>query len=324
MSLPFDPHALQAGVIIWPLLFGWGAYLLLTAQPIGRPKPDLAEQLRRLDVRERLRMQRERRDVQPIFKSRLLETMLRPVLDDAGRVLRSVLNRLGVGGGKEVERKLQVARPGVEAAQFFGEKLASGLVGFAIFPGMNWMGVHPFGVWPVWMWIMGFALGFVWPNWQLDRRLAARRTTMLMELPVILDMLTITVSAGLAPEQALAQVARQSEGAVADELRQAGREMALGQHSLVEALEAVARRNAMPELTSFVIQVRSALEQGLPLVNTLSAQAEVLRERKRLRIVEAGGKATVRMILPIALFILPVLFVLLLLPAAMQLLQLGR
>ena len=323
IALSIDPSALELRVLLWPMLFGLGAYLLLTAQPIGRPKPDLAERLRRLDVDERIRAELERQDVRPIFASRLLEAMVRPVLDDLGRLLRSVLGRFGLAGGEELERKLRIARPGVEPAQFFGEKVATGLVGLAIFPLMNGLGVHPFGVWPLWLWLVGFAVGFLMPDWELDRRLASRRTLVVMELPILLDMLTIATSAGLALEQALSVVARQSQGAVAQELQHAVREMALGQRSVVEALEAVAVRNAIPEISSFVGQFRAAHEQGIPLVQTLSTQAEALREQKRLRIVEEGGKASVRMVLPVALFILPVLFVVLLVPAAVELMHLG-
>jgi len=323
IALPIDPSALELRVLLWPVLFGLGAYLLLTAQPIGRPKPDLAERLRRLDVDERIRAEIERQDVRPIFASRLLEAMVRPALDDLGRLLRSVLGRFGLAGGEELERKLRIARPGVEPAQFFGEKLATGLVGLGIFPLMNGLGIHPFGVWPLWLWLVGFAIGFLMPDWELDRRLASRRTLVVMELPILLDMLTIATSAGLALEQALSVVARQSQGAVAQELQHAVREMALGQRSVVEVLEAVAVRNAIPEISSFVGQLRAAHEQGIPLVQTLSTQAEALREQKRLRIVEEGGKASVRMVLPVALFILPVLFVVLLVPAAVELMHLG-
>lgn len=323
VALTIDPSALELRVLLWPVLFGLGAYLLFTAQPIGRPKPDLAERLRRLDVDERIRAEIERQDVRPIFASRLLEAMLRPVLDDLGRLLRSVLGRFRLAGGEELERKLRIARPGVEPAQFFGEKVATGLVGLAIFPLMNGLGVHPFGVWPMWLCLVGFAVGFLMPDWELDRRLASRRTLVVMELPILLDMLTIATSAGLALEQALSVVARQSQGAVAQELQHAVREMALGQRSVVEALEAVAARNAIPELSSFVGQLRAAHEQGIPLVQTLSTQAEALREQKRLRIVEEGSKASVRMVLPVALFILPVLFVVLLVPAAVELMHLG-
>lgn len=318
-----DPAAIQVHILIWPLLFGLGAYLLLTAQPIGRPKPDLAERLRRLDVDERIRAEMAMQDVRPIFASRVLEGMLRPVLDDLGGMVRGVLARVGLAGGQELERRLQIIRPGVEPAQFFGEKLASGLVGFAIFPLMNGLGIHPFGVWPVWVWLFGFVAGFLAPDWDLERRMAARRTRMLMELPVLLDMLTIAASAGLALEQALGLVARQSQGAVAQELRHVVRELALGRGSVIEGLDSMAERNGIPELNTFAGQLRAAHEQGIPLVHTLATQAGALREQKRLRIVEEGGKATVRMVLPVAVFILPVLFVVLLLPAALQMIHLG-
>lgn len=322
-TMPFDLSVLDPQVFLWPLLFGLGAYLLLTAQPIGRPKPNLAERLRRLDVEERLRMDLDRRDVRPLFASRLLEAMLRPILDDCGRFLHLAFQRLGLGGGEELARKLQVARPGVEPIQFFGEKVASGAIGLGLFPVMDALGIHPFGVWPFWTWLAGFAFGFLAPDWELERRLSTRRTLVLMELPILLDMLAIAVSAGLALEQALGLVARQSQGIVARELQRVVREMALGQRPVVAALEAMAERNAVPELSSLVGQLRVAHEQGIPLVQTLSTQAEALREQKRLRIMEEGGKASVRMILPVALFILPVLFVVLLVPAAVDLLRLG-
>ena len=98
LVLPIDASALEPRLLMWPLLFGLGAYLLLTAQPIGRPKPDLAERLRRLDVEERIRAEIDGRGTRRIFASALLEGMLRPVLDDLGRVLRSALQRFGVGG----------------------------------------------------------------------------------------------------------------------------------------------------------------------------------------------------------------------------------
>ena len=322
-SLPFDPGPVEPQVVLWPLVFGLGAYLLFTAQPIGRPKLDLAERLRRLDVDERLRMDLGRRRVRPLFASRLLEAMLRPILDDCGRVLHLVFQRLGLGGGEELARKLQIARPGVEPIQFFGEKVASGMIGLGLFPTMDVLGIHPFGAWQFWTWLAGFAVGFVAPDWELERRLSTRRTLVLMELPILLDMLAIAVSAGLALEQSLGLVARQSQGIVARELQRVVREMALGQRPVVPALEAMAERNGVPELSSLVGQLRVAHEQGIPLVQTLSTQAEALREQKRFRIVEEGGKASVRMILPVALFILPVLFVVLLVPAAVELLRLG-
>jgi hypothetical protein len=77
------------------------------------------------------------------------------------------------------------------------------------------------------------------------------------------------------------------------------------------------------ELTSVVDHLRAVHDQGLPLVQSLAAQAEALRDRQRLRIVEEGGKASIRMVLPVALFILPVLFVVVLVPATQQLMNIG-
>lgn len=323
LSLSFNATAIPLQVIIWSLVFGIGAYLVITAQPIGRPKPDLAERLRRLDVDQRIQMQLEHRDEQPIFASRLLEAMLRPIVDDAGRLLQAVLVRLGLMGAEELAKRLAVTRPGVGIAQFLGEKIASGFVGLLVFPLMDAMQIHPFGTWPIWLWAIGGAIGIIAPDWDLDRRLAERRTACVMELPTILDLLTIACSAGLSLEQALTLVAQQSRGGVARELQRTVREMALGQQTLTEALDALGERNGIPDLTQVTTQLRAAYEGGIPLVQSLSTQTEALRERKRLRIIEHGGQATVRMILPVALFILPVLFVVLLLPAAVELLHLA-
>lgn len=320
-----DVRALDGRVILWPLLFGLGSYLILLSQSWLKPKSDLGDALRLLDVDERLRdLDRGVRDARPLFASRVLESMLRPIVDDAGRLLRAVLIRLGLGSGDALERRLRVARPGVEPVQFFGEKVAGGLILAAVFPLLNVLRIHPFGPWPVWVWLVGFGVGYLLPDWDLERRAATRRGLVLMELPTILDMLTLATSAGMALEQAIEEVARHSEGLVARELRLVVRELALGQgRTLDEALVAMADRLGLPELERVIGRMGAAYEQGLPLAQALAAQAQALREQQRLHVVEEGGKATVRMLLPVALLILPALFVVVLVPAAAELTRLG-
>src|SRR5205814_8403021 len=114
---PIDPQLLQPRALVWPVLLGLSLYLLVTAQSIGAPKPSLAERLRRLDVDERMKMSLGRREVRSVFASRLLEAMLRPVMEDCGRLLRAALGRVGLGGGAELERLLRLLRPGVEPPQ---------------------------------------------------------------------------------------------------------------------------------------------------------------------------------------------------------------
>lgn len=310
-------------VVLWPALVGLGLLLLLTAQPIGQPRPDLAAWLRRLDVDERLRSPAAGAPVRPLFASPVLEAFLRPVLDDLGRLIQLILANVGLAGGDELARQLALVRPGVGPAEFFGEKVASGIIGLALFPLMATLGIHPFGPWPPWTWVAAAVVGFLAPDWQLERRGEARQTAWLMELPAILELLTIACSAGLALEQALTMVARNNRGLVAGELQRAMREVALGQRTLAEALEAMGERNGVPELTASLNQLRASAEQGLPLTQGLAVQAEALRERKRLRIVAEGGKASVLMILPVALFILPPLFAVLLYPAVESFLNLA-
>lgn len=317
--------ALDARVIVLPLLLGLGMYLVLSAQPLGRPRPDLGERLRRLDVDERMRLaELGRRAGPPLFTSRLLENMLRPIVEDVGRALRGVLLRLGLAGGHELELRLRVCRPGVEVVQFMGEKVAAGLIVAVTFPLMSLLHITPFGPWPVWIWLVGFGVGFLLPDWDLERRITRRRGLVLMELPTVLDMLTLATSAGMALEQALEEVARQSEGVVAHELRVVGRELALGQrNTLPEALAGLAERLGTPEVAHVLARLSAAYEQGLPLGQALPAHAQALRERQRLHVVEEGGKASVRMLLPVALLILPALFVVVLVPAAAELTRLG-
>jgi len=317
--------ALDARVVLWPLVLGLGLYLLLLSQTWLREKGDLGDRLRLMDADERLKdAEHERARTPALFSSRLLENMLRPIVDDAGRALRGVLSRLGIAGTADLERRLRVARPGVEPVQFFGEKVAGGLILASVFPIMNVLRIHPFGPWPVWVWLIGFAIGYLLPDWDLDRRITRQRGLVLMELPTILDMLTLATSAGMALEQALEEVARHSEGVVARELRLLLRELALGQRqTLDDALRAMAERLGMPELERVIGRMGAAYSQGLPLAQALAAQAQALREQQRLHVVEEGSKASVRMLVPVAFLILPAFFVVVLVPAAAELTRLG-
>jgi tight adherence protein C len=88
-------------------------------------------------------------------------------------------------------------------------------------------------------------------------------------------------------------------------------------------LVGLAERLGTPEVDHILGRLSAAYEQGLPLGQALPAHAQALRERQRLHIVEEGGKASVRMLLPVALLILPALFVVVLVPAAAELTRLG-
>jgi tight adherence protein C len=304
-------------------MLGTGVWLIVTGLPLARPRPDLALRLRALSSQGRLEIEEARQGRAALFKSSALERLLRPLLDDAGGQLNRLMLRAGIGA-KDLDRRLALGWPGMTASQFYGQKLASGLVFLALFPLMNALGVHPFGAWPIWAWLGGFALGFTMPDWMLQERLERRRTAVVMELPTVLDLLAIAASAGMSPEQALLEVSRQMGGTLGDGLRDVVREAGLGAETHAEGLRSLAEREGVSELVSVADAWQSALEQGLPLGQAMLTLAETVRDKKRTRLLEEGGKSTVRMLFPVAVFIFPVFLVILLYPAGAELLGLGR
>jgi len=304
-------------------MLGTGLWLMATALPWVRPRPDLALRFRWLSAQGRLELETARaRAGGALFKSSALERLLRPLLEDGGAFLGRVLSRAGIGTAN-LERRLALGWPGMNTSQYFGQKLACGLVFAALFPLMNVLSIGPFGAWPVWTWLGGFAVGFALPDWMLEGRLERRRTAVLMELPSVLDLLAIAASAGMSPEQALLEVSRQVSGVLGDGLRSVVREAGLGACTHAEGLRALAEREGVSDLVSVADAWQSALEQGLPLGHAMLTLAETVRDRKRARLVEEGGKSTVRMLFPVAVFIFPVFLVVLLYPAGVELLGLG-
>jgi tight adherence protein C len=252
----------------------------------------------------------------------VVKRMLRPVFADLGWLMRGVLARFapGLAGSSTLERDLHLVRPGASVGGYLGEKIGAGLLWLGVLPTLAALGGPRT---PPLAWIAAGIVGFLLPDIDLRRRITDRGARMIAELPVILDQLVIATSAGLSLEQAIEQTAASGAGTVADELRRVVTELGIGRwRSLQDALEGLDRRNGVPELSALIGQLRAANQQGVPVGQVLAAQADSLRDRRKAALVAAGGRATVRMVIPIGIFILPVLVVVVLVPAAIQLLQL--
>ena len=304
--------------------FGAGLWLMLMGQAWGRPRPELGARLGRLSVQERMALEeRAGASGAPMFRWALLERLLRPLLEDAGGAASGLLRRLGLEAG-DLDSRLALGWPGMSAPQFRGQQIATGSVAALVLPAMNLLGVHPFGAWPVWLWVGAFAIGFAAPSWQLAGRLAKRRRALHAELPVALDLFVIAASAGLSPEQALVEAGRQLDGVLGEALREVVREAGLGTASDAEGLQRLADREGIAELRSLAGAWQLSHTQGLPLAPAILSLAETVRDRRRAQLLEEGGKAAVRMLFPVTLFIFPVFLVVLLYPAGVELLGLGK
>ena len=142
------------------------------------------------------------------------------------------------------------------------------------------------------------------------------------DLVHLAELLALAVSAGLGVEGALEQASSTGHGPLFGEVRRLLREARMRGEPSSEALARLPAEAGLPEAEPLAQAVRAAASQGAPLTQALRAQGRTLRERRRLELVEAGERAQVRMLLPVGVLILPAFFVLLLYPAAVQLLRL--
>lgn len=163
----------------------------------------------------------------------------------------------------------------------------------------------------------GMCLGYVLPTLVLSRKVRKRQREILKALPSALDLLTISVEAGLAFDAALARVTEKFSTALSGEFTQVLREIRLGRPR-VDALEEMEKRIKVPEVTGFVQAIIQSDQLGVGIANTLRIQSEEIRRRRRQRAEEAGQKAPLKMLFPMVGCIFPTLFIVLLGPALLQ------
>jgi tight adherence protein C len=160
-------------------------------------------------------------------------------------------------------------------------------------------------------------LGWFGPDLWLYQTGYNRSEQIRNELSSALDLLTISVEAGLAFDAALAQVARSTEGALAKEFFRVLQEMQIGTGRL-DALRALADRTDVEELRIFVGAMVQAESFGIPTANVLRIQSREMRVKRSQRAEEQAQKVPVKILFPLILCILPVLFIVAIGPAAIQ------
>jgi tight adherence protein C len=160
-------------------------------------------------------------------------------------------------------------------------------------------------------------LGYTVPT-MIVYQLGYNRTQQLRrELPDALDLMTISVEAGLSFDAALAQVARNTTGPMAEEFFRVLQEMQIG-WGRAEAMRALSDRTDLPELRAFVLAMIQADAFGIPVANVLRIQADEMRVKRSQRAEEAAQKVPVKILFPLVFCIMPALFVVIMGPAAIS------
>jgi len=162
--------------------------------------------------------------------------------------------------------------------------------------------------------LVGGALGYMAPEFWLGRKIRARSMAMTLQLPDALDLLTISVEAGLGFDAALAKVVEKMEGPLVDEFRQALAEVRMGR-TRREALRDLATRADAQPVSNFIGAIVQAEQLGVPIAKVLQIQSNQLRIERRQRAEEAAAKAPVKMLFPMVGCIFPTIFIVILGPA---------
>jgi tight adherence protein C len=162
--------------------------------------------------------------------------------------------------------------------------------------------------------------GYMAPNMYLYQQAYDRAAQMQKALPDAIDLLTISVESGLGFDAAVAQVARNTEGPLAGEFARMLQEMQIGR-GRTDALRSMADRTNLPDLRGFVSSMVQADAFGIPIGQVLRVQSSEIRVKKRQWAEEQAQKVPVKILIPLIFCILPCLFIAVLGPAGITIMD---
>jgi len=244
-----------------------------------------------------------------------MERTLRPL---AARLSGSVSRVTSTSFSERTEKRLALAgNPGdMRVADWLGIKAIGTIVGailfFFLFAIVNILGL-PFLI-GVLMAGVGALFGYTIPEFWLGGRVRKRQHAILLMIPDALDLLTISVRAGLGFDSALGKVVEKLPGPLSDEFRRALAEVRVGKQRR-EALRDIVSRTEVPPLTNFIGAIIQAEQLGVSISKVLQVQSEQLRIERRQRAEEQAAKAPIKMLFPLVGCIFPSLFIVILGPA---------
>ena len=246
------------------------------------------------------------------------ERTLRPLV---GRLSRTGRRLSSASSAETAEKRLALAgNPGdLRLSDWMGVKMLVGIgtavVLFLLF------GVLSGGlVEGAFVGLIGFFIGYLLPEFWLGRRIKSRQKAILKMIPDTLDLLTISVRAGLGFDAALAKVVEKIPGPLSEEFRRALAEVRVGKARRDALRDMIPRTNVQP-LSTFIGAIIQAEQLGVSISKVLQVQSEQLRIERRQRAEEMAAKAPIKMLFPLVGCIFPSLFVVILGPAIISIVK---
>jgi tight adherence protein C len=228
------------------------------------------------------------------------------------------------GAAARIQRRLDIAGnpDGWDVDRILGVKVLA----LMLFAGLTAFFALASGAAPVRVLVVVAALGafgFVLPNILLYNAGEKREALMRRSLPDALDLLTISVEAGLGFDAAVLKVARNTDGPLAQEFSRLLQEMQIGVGRM-DAMRAMGERTTIKELRSFCQAMVQADQLGVPIGRVLRIQSKEMRVKRRQAAEEKAQQVPVKIMVPLVLFILPSLFIVVMGPAALKMLETFR
>ena len=299
-ALPLIVAAIAAGAIL--LIF-----LGLASNPSVDPVQARLNQLGNMQAKnlEELELQ-----------APLIDRTLRPI---ASRFSGRMSKMASTSFTQSTEKRLALAgNPGeLRTADWMGIKAIGAIVGAVlftllfVFPGPVKVLGFPLNLF---LPFLGAYLGYAIPEFWLGGRIKKRQKLILLQIPDALDLLTISVRAGLGFDGALGKVVEKLKGPLTEEFRRALAEIRVGKPRR-DALRDIIPRTEVPALTNFIGAIIQAEQLGVSISKVLQVQSEQLRIERRQRAEEMAAKAPIKMLFPLVGCIFPSLFIVILGPA---------
>lgn len=247
---------------------------------------------------------------QPLF-----ERTVRPL---ANRLSGATTRFTSTSFTQQTEKRLALAgNPGgLRTADWMGIKAVGAIVGLVVFFVLFFI-VGVLGL-PLFLRVVmlpiGLIFGYTIPEFWLGGRVRKRQKQILLQIPDTLDLLTISVRAGLGFDGALAKVVEKLKGPLTEEFRRALAEIRVGK-ARRDALRDIVPRTEVQPLTNFIGAIIQAEQLGVSISKVLQVQSEQLRIERRQRAEEQAAKAPIKMLFPLVGCIFPSLFIVILGPA---------
>ncbi len=280
------------------------AVLLVTFGLASKPADPVQQRLSQLVQQPRSLEEME-------LQAPLIERTLRPLVKRLARV--GARRQQGGIIARTDARLRKAGYPGnLRGADWMGVKLLAAIV-FGVLLTLVLSLLLGFGM-GILLGLVGLGIGFIIPEYWLGKRIRKRAEEMVLQLPDALDLLTISVEAGLGFDAALAKVVEKMDGPLVAEFRQALAEIRMGR-TRREALRDVADRADAQPISNFIGAIIQAEQLGVPIARVLQIQSQQLRVERRQRAEESAAKAPVKMLFPMVGCIFPTIFIVILGPA---------